>query len=107
MVMNDTEDLVPGVLRPKDAATLVLVRRDADAPRILMGCRSSGMAFMANKYVFPGGRMDAGDQRIPVAADLRPEVMARVSKGITTARARGPRSRRRPRDLRRDRHPAR
>jgi len=89
MVMNDTEDLVPGVLRPKDAATLVLVRRDADAPRILMGCRSSGMAFMANKYVFPGGRMDAGDQRIPVAADLRPEVMARVSKGITTARARG------------------
>lgn len=89
MVMNDTEDLVPGVLRPKDAATLVLVRRDSDAPRILMGCRSSGMAFMANKYVFPGGRMDAGDQRIPVAADLRPDVMARVSKGITTARARG------------------
>lgn len=89
MVMNDTEEIVPGVLRPKDAATLVLVRRDADAPRILMGCRSSGMAFMANKYVFPGGRMDAGDQRIPVAADLRPDVMARVSRGITTSRARG------------------
>jgi 8-oxo-dGTP pyrophosphatase MutT (NUDIX family) len=89
MVMNDTEDLVPGVLRPKDAATLVLVRRDSDAPRVLMGCRSSGMAFMANKYVFPGGRMDPGDQRIPVAADLRPDVMARVAKGITSARARG------------------
>ncbi|HVU19433.1 MAG TPA: hypothetical protein VHE09_01805 [Rhizomicrobium sp.] len=90
MVMEDSsDDIVPGVLRPKDAATLVLVRRDADAPRVLMGCRSSGMAFMANKYVFPGGRMDPGDQRIPVEKDLRPEVMARVARGITTARARG------------------
>jgi len=90
MVMEDSsDDVVPGVLRPKDAATLVLVRRDNDAPRILMGCRSSGMAFMANKYVFPGGRMDPGDQRIPVEKDLRPEVMARVARGITTARARG------------------
>jgi len=90
MVMEDSsDDIVPGVLRPKDAATLVLVRRDQDAPRILMGCRSSGMAFMANKYVFPGGRMDPGDQRIPVEKDLRPEVMARVARGITTARARG------------------
>jgi 8-oxo-dGTP pyrophosphatase MutT (NUDIX family) len=90
MVMEDSsDDIVLGVLRPKDAATLVLVRRDQDAPRILMGCRSSGMAFMANKYVFPGGRMDPGDQRIPVEKDLRPEVMARVARGITTARARG------------------
>jgi 8-oxo-dGTP pyrophosphatase MutT (NUDIX family) len=90
MVMEDSsDDVVPGVLRPKDAATLVLVRRDNDAQRILMGCRSSGMAFMANKYVFPGGRMDPGDQRIPVEKDLRPEVMARVARGITTARARG------------------
>jgi 8-oxo-dGTP pyrophosphatase MutT (NUDIX family) len=89
MVMQDSEDIVPGVLRPKDAATLVLVRRDPDAARVLMGCRPSGMAFMANKYVFPGGRMDPGDQRIAVEADLLPQVMARVSKGITSARARG------------------
>lgn len=88
MVMTDDEKLVPGTLRPKDAATLILVRRDGE-PRVLMGCRHSAMAFMANKYVFPGGRMDPGDQRIPVAHDLRPEVMARASAGITTARARG------------------
>ena len=88
MVMTDDEDRVPGVLRPKDAATLILVKREAE-PRVLMGCRSSGMAFMANKYVFPGGRMDPGDQRIPVAKDLRPEVMARAAIGITTSRARG------------------
>jgi 8-oxo-dGTP pyrophosphatase MutT (NUDIX family) len=90
MVMDDPSDvIVPGVLRPKDAATLVLVRRDADGARVLMGCRHAGMAFMANKYVFPGGRMDPGDQRIPVASDLRSQVMARLARGITTARARG------------------
>lgn len=89
MVMNDTEDLVPGVLKPKDAATLILVKRDEGEPRVLMGCRSSGMVFMANKYVFPGGRMDPGDQRIAVTHDLRPEVMARAAIGVTTSRARG------------------
>lgn len=88
MVMTDDEKIVPGVLRPKDAATLVLVKRGGE-PRVLMGCRNSGMAFMANKYVFPGGRMDPGDQRIAVAHDLRPEVMARAAAGITTSRARG------------------
>lgn len=89
MVMNDDEPVVPGVLRPKDAATLILVKRDGGSPRVLMGCRSAGMAFMANKYVFPGGRMDPGDQRIQVARDLRPEVMARAALGITSSRARG------------------
>lgn len=90
MVMNDPQDvIVPGVLKPKDAATLILVQRDGARPRVLMGCRGAGMAFMANKYVFPGGRMDPGDQRIAVAHDLRPEVMARAATGVTTSRARG------------------
>jgi len=90
MVMFDPDEkIVPGRLRPRDAATLVLVRRDADAPRVLMGCRHSKMAFMANKYVFPGGRIDPGDQRIAVTKDLRPQVMARAAQGITESRARG------------------
>ncbi|MBV8977507.1 MAG: NUDIX hydrolase [Alphaproteobacteria bacterium] len=89
MVMTDGETHVPGVLRPKDAATLILVKRGESGPQVLMGCRHSGMAFMANKYVFPGGRLDPGDQRISVEHNLRPEVMARVCRGITTSRARG------------------
>ena len=86
---SDNEKIVAEVLRPKDAATLVLVRRDADRPRILMGQRHGNMAFMANKYVFPGGRLDPGDMRIPVASELRPEVAARASHGVSAARARG------------------
>ncbi|HEY5336903.1 MAG TPA: NUDIX hydrolase [Rhizomicrobium sp.] len=83
------EVIVKNRLRPKDAATLVLVRRDKDAPRILMGQRHGGMAFMANKYVFPGGRVDPGDQRIALGGNLRPHVEARLTKGVSAQRARG------------------
>ncbi|MBU6296901.1 MAG: NUDIX hydrolase [Alphaproteobacteria bacterium] len=76
------------VLRPKDAATLILVKREGE-PRVLMGQRHSSMAFMAGKFVFPGGRAEIGDQRIAAAAELRPEVMEKVSFGVTLSRARG------------------
>jgi 8-oxo-dGTP pyrophosphatase MutT (NUDIX family) len=86
---SDNEKLVEQVLRPKDAATLVLVKREGGTARVLMGQRHGNMAFMANKYVFPGGRLDAADVRVPVAAELRPEVSARASLGISPGRARG------------------
>lgn len=86
---SDNEKIVGGALRPKDAATLVLVKRDSGEPRVLMGQRHGNMAFMANKYVFPGGRIDPGDMRIPVATELRAHVAARAGYGSTPARARG------------------
>ncbi|HXC55506.1 MAG TPA: hypothetical protein VNU97_09435 [Rhizomicrobium sp.] len=86
---SDNEKIVGEVLRPKDAATLVLVKREGAVARVLMGQRHGNMAFMANKYVFPGGRLDPGDMRIPVGRDLRPEVAARAALGTTPARARG------------------
>lgn len=57
--------------RPKDAATLILVRRDQAAPRVLMGKRSGKHAFMPDKYVFPGGRVDPQDGRPPTLSELR------------------------------------
>lgn len=81
------------VLQPKDSATLILVRRDAGHPRILMGQRSSGHAFMPNKYVFPGGRLDAPDSRVKPARDLDPatlsKLMTRMRGRASAARARG------------------
>lgn len=58
---------------PRDAATLILYRRDADGPRILMGCRSAGHDFMPDKYVFPGGRVDDEDVLAPSLTELAPE----------------------------------
>lgn len=60
--------------RPKDAATLILVRRDGSQPRVLMGKRSRGHVFMPDKYVFPGGRVDPEDGRAVSYCELRPEV---------------------------------
>lgn len=75
-------------LRPKDAATLILVRRDGPGPRLLMGRRAAGHTFMAAKWVFPGGRVDRADTRAPAASELRPEVAALVERHATRARAR-------------------
>ena len=35
-----------GVLKPRHAATLIIVRTDAAKPRLLMGRRAGGHAFM-------------------------------------------------------------
>ena len=72
-------------VRPRHAATLILVRRDLGEPRILMGCRSGGHDFMPNKWVFPGGRVDRGDFTASAATELRPEVQAELA-GAAPAR---------------------
>lgn len=56
--------------RPRDAATLILVRRDQAQPRVLMGKRSGGHDFMPDKYVFPGGRVDPQDGRVASYSEL-------------------------------------
>ncbi|HEX8570783.1 MAG TPA: NUDIX hydrolase [Caulobacteraceae bacterium] len=66
------------VVRPKHAATLILVRSDAPAPRLLMGRRAGGHAFMPSKWVFPGGRIERADWRAASATELRPEVAEKV-----------------------------
>ncbi len=78
-------DSPPAAARPRDAATLILVRRDAAAPRILMGRRSGGHDFMPDKWVFPGGRIDRSDYVAPYSGELRPDVAANLA---ATARLR-------------------
>lgn len=76
-------------VRPRDAATLIVVRRDAGHPRVLMGKRAAGHKFMPNKFVFPGGKVDVGDVRIRPPHDLHPEVLKRLARGCSPSRARG------------------
>jgi len=73
---------------PRDAATLILVRRDQGEPKVLMGRRHGGHSFMPDKWVFPGGRIDRADFYAPHGADLRPDVAARLSKTAPRVRAR-------------------
>ncbi len=75
-------------VRPRDAATLIIVRKDGPQPLLLMGKRAGSHKFMPNKYVFPGGKVDAGDGRLKPPSDLLPPVRKRLMKGCTETRAR-------------------
>ena len=70
------------VLRPRDAATLVIVDRTGTDPKVLMGKRRADLAFMAGKFVFPGGRADPADKAIVVASDLRASELAKLQVGM-------------------------
>jgi 8-oxo-dGTP pyrophosphatase MutT (NUDIX family) len=59
-------------IRPRDAATLILIDRSGEEPKVLMGRRHPRHAFMPGKFVFPGGRTDRGDGRVAAAASLHP-----------------------------------
>lgn len=75
----------------RDAATVVVLRDRATRPRVLMGQRGSRAAFMPNKFVFPGGAVDAADATVPLAHPLSAICAARLTEdskpGIATALA--------------------
>ncbi|WP_299691127.1 NUDIX hydrolase [uncultured Tateyamaria sp.] len=54
----------------RDAATVIVLRDTDTNPRILMGQRGAKAAFMPNKFVFPGGAVDAGDAQVPLGTAL-------------------------------------
>lgn len=70
-------------LRPKDAATLILIDRRGAEPKVLMGRRHPGHVFMPGMFVFPGGRIDTGDRRMPAAGALRPRAEAALNARTT------------------------
>jgi 8-oxo-dGTP pyrophosphatase MutT (NUDIX family) len=84
----------PRTLRPRDAATLIIVDQSQGEPRVLLGRRRLDMAFMPGRYVFPGGRVDPTDRQVPVGPehDLAPgelqKLMVAMKGTASTARAR-------------------
>jgi 8-oxo-dGTP pyrophosphatase MutT (NUDIX family) len=51
----------------RPAATVVVLRQGPDGPEVLMVRRHRGSSFMADAYVFPGGRVDPEDGEPPLA----------------------------------------
>jgi 8-oxo-dGTP pyrophosphatase MutT (NUDIX family) len=77
----------PPAVRPRDAATLIVVRRDGPKPRLLMGRRHGGHSFMPGKWVFPGGRIDRSDFSVPHTGPLKAETERRLRHSLKPARA--------------------
>lgn len=81
----------------RDAATVIVLRDRARDPKILMGQRGDKAAFMPNKFVFPGGAVDAADYDVPLAQplslpsaqrvidDLRPETSEQITHAAAVA----------------------
>lgn len=69
-------------LRPRDAATLIIVERSGGEARVLMGKRHAGHKFMPGKYVFPGGRVEPEDRRMSVAGALDPHVEEKLNARV-------------------------
>jgi 8-oxo-dGTP pyrophosphatase MutT (NUDIX family) len=84
----DRKDWPKPALRPRDAATLILYRQSGPTIEVLMGERHGGHAFMPNRYVFPGGRVDPDDWRVRDAGTLKEHVAVRLAKSCPTLRAR-------------------
>ena len=75
----------------RDAATVILVRDRHSDPSVLMGQRGAKAAFMPNKFVFPGGAVDAADRLIRLASPLsdlcRDRLADEAPEGLATALA--------------------
>lgn len=83
--MNDTGRPV----RPRNAASLVIARRERSELRVLMGRRAPKNRFMPDVFVFPGGGVQKGDATQPSQSELRPAVRARLEERARPSTARG------------------
>lgn len=67
--------------RPRPAATLIVVDREAGEPRLLMGRRRADAAFLPNTFVFPGGRLEASDADAATVGALPPAEAQQLQRG--------------------------
>ena len=65
-------------VRPRKAATLILLDRSGPDVRVLMGKRHGGHAFMPGVFVFPGGGVEPGDRQMAIAGALDPITEAKL-----------------------------
>jgi 8-oxo-dGTP pyrophosphatase MutT (NUDIX family) len=81
--MNEVKrNLDSPYVRPKDAATLILVDRSGPVPKVLLGKRHQRHKFMPGRFVFPGGRVDPVDRLMPVGRPLDPHAEAHLMKRL-------------------------
>ena len=87
-VTRQRATLVQAPVRPRDAASLVVLRGRGAACEVLLGRREPRDRFMPGVYVFPGGRVDPSDASHPAKSELGPAVTARLRTAQCRAKGR-------------------
>jgi 8-oxo-dGTP pyrophosphatase MutT (NUDIX family) len=82
--MTETEQRPRRAARPRDAATLILMRRVRGQTAVLIGKRHQRHRFMPDVYVFPGGRVDRADQYVKPVTDFDPHVQAVLERSTAS-----------------------
>jgi 8-oxo-dGTP pyrophosphatase MutT (NUDIX family) len=66
------------IVKPRNAASLVLLKNSAKDVKILMGKRSDKTRFMPGAWVFPGGVLDKNDHFIQETTKLNSKIVKRL-----------------------------
>tara|TARA_B100000686_G_scaffold54455_1_gene58672 strand:- start:17163 stop:17921 length:759 start_codon:yes stop_codon:yes gene_type:complete len=77
------------IVKPRNAASLVLLKTVNKEVKVLLGKRSNKTRFMPGAWVFPGGVLDKNDYKTKKYTKLNPIIISRlaVSNNINTANA--------------------
>lgn len=75
-------------VRPRDAASVVLLRGSRSDPEVLLGRRRLDTRFMPGIYVFPGGGVDRADLAQAARFEPRDDVLVKLSRHCPPRRAR-------------------
>jgi len=74
-------------VRPRHAASLILLRTTVAGPQVLMGRRPARSRFAPDVFVFPGGRLDAADFDRPALTPLAEDCVRRTGADARLAAA--------------------
>ena len=77
------------IAKPRNAASLVLLKTTSKEVKVLLGKRSNKTRFMPGAWVFPGGVLDTNDYKTKKYTKINPLIISRlaVSNNINTANA--------------------
>src|SRR5258708_14283900 len=75
----------PVIVRPRDAASLILLRGHGNDLELLAGRRPGHVKFMPGVYVFPGGAIDPEDRRSGAVETASETLVPRLRRSAPAA----------------------
>jgi 8-oxo-dGTP pyrophosphatase MutT (NUDIX family) len=69
-------------VRPRDAATMIIIDRSGPSPQVLLGRRHHSHKFMPGKFVFPGGRLELLDGKMSAVSEIHPDMAKKLNERV-------------------------